>query len=268
MKNRIVRLSSIVIAYLLTIGTTVAGVTVIGNLTREKTTTMGEMYSGEIIIQNTGDDLEEVEIYQTDYLFDCNGTSSYGEPNQIPRSNAGWIDFGPKRFVIPAGQRAQIHYTVRVPAVDTLSGSYWSILMVEAIPVSSPESVRFKGGVGINTVVRYGIQMVNHIGTNGNRQIAFLGAELQAEEGKKILQIDIENVGDWLLRPLMWVDVYGEQGQHIGMFEGDRLRTYPGTSVRHRIELGSIPPGTYKALVVADCGGDDLFGIQYTLTID
>jgi hypothetical protein len=31
------------------------------------------------------------------------------------------------------------------------------------------------------------------------------------------------------------------------------------------IELNGIGAGTYKALVVVDAGGDDVFGAQYTL---
>jgi len=45
------------------------------------------------------------------------------------------------------------------------------------------------------------------------------------------------------------------------------LGIYPGTSVRFRIDLGKNMAGTYKTLVVADCGGDELFGANYTLEI-
>jgi hypothetical protein len=110
--------------------------------------------------------------------------------------------------------------------------------------------------------------MVTHIGMNGIRRIKFLGAKLLNEKGQRVLQIDIENIGERFLRPRVWEDVYDLNGNHMGMFEGNQLRTYPGTSVRYRIDLSRIRDGIYKTLVVADCGGDDLFGIQYTLKID
>ena len=245
-----------------------AGIRVVGDLTRERMAVIGERYTGKIIVENDGHASEEVKIYQTDYSFSFDGTSQYGEPQQMPRSNAGWIDFGPKRVIIPPGQQASILFSVKVPLVETLSGTYWSMLMVEAIPETSPESIRSRGGVGINTILRYGIQMVTHIGNSGVRRIKFLGASLFKESGQRTLQIDIENVGERFLRPRIWVDVYDVNGKHMGMFEGSQLRTYPGTSVRHRIDLSRIPRGVYKTLVVADCGGDDLFGIQYKMYID
>jgi len=43
------------------------------------------------------------------------------------------------------------------------------------------------------------------------------------------------------------------------------MRIYPGTSVRHKIDLSSLPGGKYMALVVADNGDEYIFGAQYTL---
>ena len=37
--------------------------------------------------------------------------------------------------------------------------------------------------------------------------------------------------------------------------------------MRFKIDLSPVPEGTYKALVVADCGGDSLFGATYTLQL-
>jgi hypothetical protein len=62
--------------------------------------------------------------------------------------------------------------------------------------------------------------------------------------------------------------MYDNDGTLIGNYAGQSIRTYPGTSIKQRIDLTEVPVGTYKALVVADCGDEDLFGIQYTITIE
>ena len=45
----------------------------------------------------------------------------------------------------------------------------------------------------------------------------------------------------------------------------ERGLLYPGTSLRQEFRLGTLAAGTYKALVVVDTGGDQVFGGQFTL---
>ncbi len=248
-----------------------AGVSVIGGLSHERIVgnpEIGTTYQGSILISNTGEEPQEVKVYQTDYLFFFDGRNLHGEPGKITRSNADWITFSPKRLVIPPKGTSKVNYTLKVPADETLVGTHWSMLMVEGISKGSPEVIKPEEGkvkLGIRTVLRYGIQMITHIGDTGARKLKFLNTRLLKQEERKILQVDIENVGERWLRPFLWTELYDQQGRYIGKFQGGRLRTYPGTSVRFRVDLSQVPKGEYKALVVADCGGDDVFGATYTL---
>ena len=249
----------------------VAGVSVTSGLTYEKEAQVGETYRGVIQLRNTGEEPQEVKIYQTDYLFFCDGSNIYGEPGKDPRSNADWITFSPRRLTIPPKGTANVDYIVQVPDDKALVGTYWSMLMVEGISSSSPEASRRekdKITVGISQVIRYGVQMRTQIGDTGTRKLKFLKTRLLKEDKGRILQLDIENIGERLLRPALWADLYDEKGKSIGKFEGAKLRVYPTTSVRFRIDLSQVPKGKYKALVVADCGGDDLFGATYTLKFE
>jgi len=154
------------------------------------------------------------------------------------------------------------------PVLVPLTGTYWSMLMVELLPESHPEAEgapEGKVGVGILQVMRYGVQFVTHIGDSGSRKIKFLSSKLVAQEGKRLLQIDIENIGERWVKPIVWVELYDEKGALIGRFESAEKRIYPGTSVRHLIDLTEVPEGKYKALIVADSGGKDVWGAQYTL---
>jgi hypothetical protein len=245
-----------------------AGIIIAGELTHERVVTPGETVEGVIVIRNPGNTPEEVKVFQTDYLFTCDGQSYYQNPGDVVRSNATWIEFSPKRFSLPVGDEFIIHYTIRIPQVDTLKGTYWSMIMVEPIPQSSPERALSEDTIGLTTVLRYGIQIVSHIGQTGSRDLKFLDTRLLNIQGDRILQVDLENTGERWLKPLVWVDLYDMTGNHIGKYEGDQLRTYPGTSIRQKIALSSIQPGKYKALIIADCGEEDLFGIHYTLTIN
>lgn len=246
-----------------------AGV-IVDDLTYEGIANAGETYRGTIFIRNTGSEPVEAKAYQTDYLFFFDGRSIYGEPGKDPRSNADWITFSPKQLTVPPRGKSEINYTVRVPDDEALSGTYWSMFMVEGIAKDSPEADTSKKdeiSYGIRQVMRFGIQIVTHIGHTGVRNLRFLKTQLLKEEEGRILQVDLENIGERWLRPFLWVELYDEKGGNIGRFEGRKRRIYPGTSVRYRVDLSQAPEGKYKALVVADGGGDDVFGATYTLVV-
>ncbi|MGB8658037.1 MAG: hypothetical protein WCE90_09685 [Candidatus Zixiibacteriota bacterium] len=260
------------------------GVSVIGELTREKTLLPGETFEGTIDLKNTGEKTCEVSVYQTDYLFYADGSNRYGEPGSDVRSNASWLSISPHRLTIPPNEMGSVHYRVRVPeskqlaSVDdigtqetgSLNGTYWSMIMIEPVPETDPENVEGETGkvkMGIQTNIRYGIQMVTNIGESGARQIKFLNKKLTSQDGRKILEIDVENSGERWLSPTLWVEVYDHDGIKVGRFESERKRIYPRCSVRHRVDLTGMPEGRYKALVVVDNGDDYVFGAKYDLGI-
>jgi hypothetical protein len=250
-----------------------AQVSVIGELSHDKEARPGETYEGVIVIKNDTNEPQEAKVYQTDYLFHFSGTNSYGEPGSTPRSNSKWITFSPAFLALPPQSTVAINYTVKVPLEKEggkLIGTYWSMLMVEGIGKGSPESTTPKANkkaeMGIVQTIRYGIQIATLIANTGVRKINFVDKKLFTKEtGERILQIDIENTGDIGLRPEVYVELFDQQGVSKGKFPGIRYRIYPGTSVRESIDLSSVPKGTYKALIVVDAGGDDVFGAQYNL---
>jgi hypothetical protein len=247
-----------------------ANVIIVGGLTHEHEARIGESYEGVIEIKNIENKPQEVKIYQTDYSFYADGRILYSDPGKVPRSNARWITFSPKRLTVPPKDTVSVHYTVKVPDQADLTGTYWSIFMVELIPENSPESSTRKSdkvGLGIRQLFRYGIQVVTQIGDTGTRKLEFLSSKLLKEGAKQFLQLDIGNTGGRWLRSSLWVELYDEQGTYIGKYEGGSLRIYPATSVRFKVDLSSVPNNTYKALVVIDCGDDNVFGANFNLVM-
>jgi len=247
-----------------------AGINIRGSLTQEKAAKPGETYRGIIVIQNSGKAPSEAKIYQTDYLFFCDGRNFYSDPGKSPRSNAGWITLKTRRMTLPPGQAAEIPFTAKIPEDASLSGTYWSMIMVEELSRPEPNSDKEKEGdvqVGVKTVLRYGVQVVTHIENSGLRKLKFSKTELKRENNKVILQLDIENTGERWLRPSLSAELFDNKGKLVGRFMGGNFRVYPATSVRMKIELSGVPKGTYKAMVIADNRDDHVFGAQYTLTI-
>ena len=142
--------------------------------------------------------------------------------------------------------------------------------MVEGIAKGSAESAANKdpkkSQMGIRQTIRYGIQIATHIAGTGQKKINFMDTKLLPNEnGKRMLQIDIENAGELYIRPDVYVELFDEKGVSKGKFPGVRYRLYPGTSVRQLIDISAVSAGTYKAIVVVDAGGEDVYGAEYTL---
>lgn len=252
----------IIIVFLCSFLTLRAQISILGEMTHEKNAEPGEAYQGTLTIQNSGNEIENMRIYQTDFSFQADGTNHYDEPGTLPRSNAKWISFSPKQTSIQPHETANINYIITVPEGDTLIGSYWSMLMVESIPdIPTEES---NADLAVRVVMRYGIQMITNIGDTGTRELKFINPELVKERDKKIFKIDIENTGERWLRPDVWVELYTIEGFSFGTYKGSQSRIYPETSARFKMDISDVTAGTYKALVVADCGQENLIGANYT----
>lgn len=250
-----------------------AQVSIIGDLSQDHDGRPGESYNGSILVKNDSNEPQEAKIYQTDYLFSWDGTNDYAEAGTTPRSNARWVSYSPSFLVIPPQGSVTVNFTVAVPKTPDgkeLVGTYWSMLMVEGIARESPESTLAKKNrkpeMGVRQTLRYGIQIATHIEGTGKRSIRFIQAKLvRGERGESLLQVDLEDNGTLGFKPDVYVELFDGKGVSQGKFPGQRYRLYPGTSVRQTIGLKGIGTGTYKALVVVDAGGDDVYGAQYTL---
>ncbi|MDH7512834.1 MAG: hypothetical protein QHH14_07810 [Clostridiales bacterium] len=245
-----------------------AQVGVVNDLSHERVVRPGETYEGVIILKNYGNEEGEVKLYQTDYSFNYEGKAFYDQPGKNGRSNAAWVKFSPKQLTIaPLGQ-AEVQYSVKVPDDQALVGTYWSIIMVENVPGEQTlkgEAARKKGVLAIHQVMRYGVQVVNHIGDMGTRKLKFLNAELREGKSQRTFQVDVENVGERWLRPFSYTELYNEKGELVGKVEGDRWRIFPGTSARFAFDMTGLPGGKYRVLIILDNKDAYVFGAQYNL---
>jgi hypothetical protein len=246
-----------------------AGVTVIGALARSNSVKPGGTFEGMIVLKNSDAKPAQVMLRQTDYGFQADGASSYGEPGTSPRSNANWISLTPTQVTIPPNQTLAVQYKGKVPADANLKGTYWSMIMVEPKSPSAPvlAGQDKEVAMGVQTVMRFAVQIVTEMGDTGERKIKIIEKSIVQIEGKRKVQLDIENTGERLMIPTVSVELYNEGGVSIGKFEADRARIYPGCSVRSQADVSDVPPGKYTAMVVIDNGDNRVMGAQYALEI-
>lgn len=252
-----------------------AQVVILSPSTQEWTAGAGDGYEGRIRIRNPTAEPAELRLGQSDYHFSADGTNRFGDPDSEPRSNASWITLSATDIILAPGEEAELGYQLRVPDGDDaeLQGTYWSVIFVEWIPPGDPESTLSGEGddeerLTIRTRIRHAIQVATHIGGTGRADLAFESPGLEhGEDGGVEFSVVVENRGSTGYRPNVSAAVFDADGNEVRTAEEARGLLYPGTSLRQRFSLGSLPSGTYTVLLLADAGADEVFGAQYALEL-
>jgi hypothetical protein len=143
--------------------------------------------------------------------------------------------------------------------------------MVEPISAGSAESARPEGGkvtLTIRQVIRYGVNIIADVASAAaTRQVRFSKLDLEEKDGRPVLTVDVENIGErWMIGELS-AELYDSDGDFTGRYPGGQRRLYPGASARFAVDLGGLDRGKYQALLVLDSGGDDVFGADVTLVL-
>jgi hypothetical protein len=248
-------------------GRATAQIAVVGSTVEERVSAPGETYLGTIVVRNLTTRDQPVRIYQSDYLFYADGTSHFEDPGSTKQSNAKWITPTVRSLLVPPMSEMTVSYTVKVPASDSLVGTFWSTIMVEGAPTEAGRSSGGRPQVGVGAVVRYAVQVATHIRTSGSRKVTFANAKFLTDTttGQQSFELEVQNAGERAYRPALWIEVYDDQGALKANARQERGLLYPGTSLKQVFQLGKLPVGTYRAVVFADSGEDSVFASQFTL---
>ncbi|MCF7929185.1 MAG: hypothetical protein K9L68_10335 [Spirochaetales bacterium] len=266
-RQRLRRLAAVAVLLLLSPAVALAQISISNGLAHTKETGSGESYGGVIRIKNQGIENERVKLYLSDYLYYADGRNEYREAGSHDRSNAPWIRLGKEEVSIAPGKEQEVAYTVHVPPGGDLTGSFWSLVMVQSITQSILNPDLDEDSVGVNAGVRFGVQIITNIGQSGTRSLDFTNTAIHKGEEYSTLSVYIANTGERKLSAFPYIDVYHSTGNYAGRLESRRRGIFPGTSIRVRFPLEGLETGSYKAQVVADCGGNDLFGAVYSIKI-
>jgi len=243
-----------------------AQIAVVGSTIEERTAAAGETYTGTIVVRNLTQQDQPVRIYQTDYLFFADGTSHFDTVGTARRSNGRWVTPTVRSLLVAPGSEMTVTYTVKVPASDSLVGTYWSAIMVEGAPTESGRPSAGRPQVGIGSVIRYAVQVATHIRDAGSRRVSFANSKfLTNADSTQSFELEVKNEGERAYRPAVWIEVYDEQGTLRANARQERGLLYPGTSLKQTFALGRLAPGNYRAIVFADSGEDTVFASQFTL---
>ncbi|MCE2982352.1 MAG: hypothetical protein LW832_02180 [Parachlamydia sp.] len=200
-----------------------------------------------------------------DYSYQANGEVNYLNAGQHSRSNAAWLHM-PVRFVtVPPQGESNVFYDILVPNDPSLSGSYWSVFLIE--PRNTlPLHTNSNEGFNLEVKIRYAYQVVTTI-KGGTSKIEIEGFELDHIEFDPFLAFNIKNSGTLFLSPLMLVKLYDQKGQLAHTVQTQTQKILPGCSVRYYVPVKGIPSGPYSALIFLDDKQNNVFCYRLNVSI-
>jgi hypothetical protein len=236
-----------------------------GELTREFRLNPGDHAEGRLILQNSSaTESCSARIYQTDYHFSADGSTTYDAPGTTQRSNAAWIEIDDHQPELKPGETRAVPFNVTVPPDAALHGTYWSMIMVEPLAIEPKPTA---GTMVIRSVMRYGVQIVVQAGATAEARPLFTRQMIALQNGRRVLSFDLANEGERWLSPKLEVRLFDGQGHAIAVLPAKTSHVFPGTSVRHVFDIATLARGDYLALIVLD-NGEELYGAQYRFRIE
>ncbi|OQX04148.1 MAG: hypothetical protein BWK73_37155 [Thiothrix lacustris] len=244
-----------------------AAVMLSGGLTHEHNISAGQQINGVLTLQNTDNAPAEIKLYQED-------SSPEGADAAHQRSNKAWINLSTERVILPPGGSQNVTYTLNVPSNAT-EGSYWSMIEIEPVAEQSAESQLAQQpqeknafSVSVQQKVRYAVAVLANLG-NGSANLTFAAPKVDKNaEGKRVFAMDITNTGNRYTRPNVSLEVFDNQGSEIASLKGESRGLVPAANKNFEIDISSLKPGNYKALLSAeDSNTGQVFGSDVSLTV-
>jgi len=245
------------------INTLLGGVAVLNGLAHEFNVTPGNTYKGSIELQNASETVQVVTLYQTNMTTMFSGETFYSDSTDNERSNIDWVKISQLNTTIASKENRNIDFEIIVPNTEELSGTYWSVIMVE--PRDPINVQKDENGFNIQSKVRYAIQIICNIGETGTTDLKFLNISQKKHNNHQSLEVDIKNTGQILIKPSLSLELFTSEGNSIPIIKSEKQRLFPNSSKKYILDILDLEPGIYQGILIADCATDDLFGVNITL---
>jgi hypothetical protein len=182
--------------------------------------------------------------------------------NNHDRSLDKWFTTNVDEKILAPREEYAIYYTIKVPPGTDVTGTYWSILMVE---VADPIKEEQENGFTVESKVRYGVQVIADFGAYQSPKITFENIEFSKDEAKeKVIRVKLKNNGIFFSATQLKLELIDENGNKIKTVAADSRKLYPGYCNEFEVVVRDLPKGVFEGILIAD-NGVDLFGSNVTI---
>jgi len=238
------------------------------NTTHDYISSPGGQIQTSFWVLNNGTTPKKIMIYKTDYTQRTDGGVEFGAAGKNERSNSSWVNFSPDKFTVDSSKKIEVKVTVQIPKAN-LSGTYWSMIMVEEEPPPTNFASDGTGEIvtGIRVLARQAIQIRTSIAGTGEMKAKLFNQKVYKDNEKRMFEVMIENTGTLFFRGDFWVELFNSEGYPIGKTKVVRQGVYPGMKEKLIVDLSFAKSGKYTALCVYDTQSSKVFGAKYQITI-
>jgi hypothetical protein len=245
--------------------TSFAGIVIVNGLSHEHTLSNGQKVQGDIVIKNTAKENKRAIIYLADVIHNCEGETLFLKAGQHKRTNTEWLQFSTNEVNLKPDETLTLTYDMTPSADVDSKGSYWGVIMVEEAEELDTSDV--ERGVKVKSLVRYAIQIIGSYEGNAVKELDISAVSMKNGEEGEYLQISINNLGNYMLKPIVILELYDENGEQVSRLEMPYRKIYPGLCKTFEIPLKGVAKGVYNGVLVADCGDENLYGLNLDVTV-
>lgn len=153
----------------------------------------GETIQLPLIFDNSADTDYVFEAHLKDWNRDIQGEKIYFKESSLEASNASWISLEENTIQIPARTSKEILVTLKIPLEASSEAVTNSMLFFTQIKKTEDVQEQ-KMGLGIITLLEFGIHIYYTPAKNSNRSLDIVGIDLIEEQRQ--MKVSIENDGN------------------------------------------------------------------------
>lgn len=241
-----------------------ARVTIINGLTHIHSLKQGSITKGQLILRNDSKKEARIVVYKQDLSAICDKQIEYTEDGSQPKSLSKMLRTVVDEKVLIPQEEFVLPYLIDTPN-QLESGSYWSVLMVEVVDPIREEQAN---GLIVNTLVRYAVQIIGHIGTYQYPILEILKIDAKdLDKSIKTLEVQVKNTQLYMTTSKAILELYDTTGKKIKTVKSLDKKVYPNSCTQFELQFTDIPKGKYACILLVD-NGRDMFGSNVTIDID
>jgi|GEM_PF-2700069 hypothetical protein len=240
-------------------------------LTQDYQLQEGVTREGKIVIKNTSKQKTAVKLYKRDYSFNANGNNYYRKPGSNKRSNAEWIFLDKNMITLLPFEEKTVNYLIKVPDKKKYFGTYWSMIMVEKVRITSvTDKNNSDQSIGFKQSIRYGIQIITNFSINKKLNLEYKNLKIKKQDSNTYnFELTVLNKDNYLLDSnSRLILINKNNGNVINEFVSPKRKLYPNTSIKVRKDFYLKDNIPYKIVAITGNNNSGYYGREYIVEVD
>ena len=221
----------------------------------------GSSQSKKINIYNDTDFEKTFEIKSKNYgAEDINRAAMDSKPEEDFKFGlTRWTYITPAVFTLKPKEKISVNVLIDIPMGSENLHAAWSLIVVEEVKKRQALDINSNSdavGLGIIPTMGFGIFVYQNPPGLPPTEVSLLGYNIN--ETKKSFNIRAKNVGDGIGFCTYYFEIMNMATGEIIKIPASQATILPGVEREFKVDLPSLPSGSYNAMVVLDYGSKEM----------